>query len=200
MPFGNGRERRAATYALILVAVLASGFALWRTFAAQSTASNLGTQVQQVCLADPNTAKRQGLNCQEASGATGNSLGVKGDPGPRGPGGPTGPAGAQGNTGAVGPSGPKGDPGVAGPPVPPGVPGSNGATGTTGDTGPRGPAGPQGETGPAGPQGKQGQPGATGAKGDTGPAPSSFSFTYLGVPYTCTPDSSGSTHYTCNPG
>lgn len=73
-----------------------------------------------------------------------------------------------------------------------GSPGSNGVNGSDGQNGAQGvpgPAGPQGELGPAGPQGIQGEP------GPVGPAPASFSFTFLGVPYTCT--NTGTGDYTC---
>lgn len=94
-----------------------------------------------------------------------------------------------------GPQGPKGDKGDSGSPGPTGSPGSTGASGAPGATGAAGAAGVQGEPGPAGPQGEQGPKGDTGA---TGPAPSGWTFTdSQGVTYDCTPDSDGSTHYTC---
>lgn len=113
-----------------------------------------------------------------------------------------------------GPTGPAGSPGPSGQPGAPGSPGQNGRNGTNGLTGSTGPAGPkgtqgaQGSPGPAGangpqgatgPAGPKGDPGATGSPGPTGPPPSSWSWTYLGVTYTCTQDSPGSTTYTCSP-
>jgi len=104
-------------------------------------------------------------------------------------------------------------PGPSGPPGSPGTPGAKGAAGTAGkdgSAGPTGPAGPQGiqgEQGAAGPQGPPGAdstvPGPQGPQGDrgaTGPAPSGWTYTDgAGVTYDCTPDSDGSTHYTCSP-
>lgn len=56
-----------------------------------------------------------------------------------------------------------------------------------------GPGGPQGEPGPQGAQGLQGD---QGPQGDPGSPPASFTFTYLGIDYTCTdPDADG--NYTC---
>jgi hypothetical protein len=71
----------------------------------------------------------------------------------------------------------------------PGVPGQPGAT----VTGPPGPQGPPGDsvTGPPDPQGERGE------QGPAGPAPSGWTFEYKGTTYECTPDSDGSTHYTC---
>ena len=52
--------------------------------------------------------------------------------------------------------------------------------------------------GPQGPQGERGDQGDTGERGEQGPAPSGWTFTDpQGVTYECTPDSDGSTHYTC---
>lgn len=94
-----------------------------------------------------------------------------------------------------GPPGPKGDTGSPGPSGSPGTPGSAGASGQPGAAGATGAAGIQGEPGPAGPQGEQGPKGDT---GEQGPPPSGWTFTDgSGVTYNCTPDSDGSTHYTC---
>lgn len=131
-----------------------------------------------------------------------------------------GPPGSRGESGrsVVGPRGPKGERGEPGSPGPTGPPGSDGKNGAnaTGKPGPAGPsggpgaagndgqpgaAGPQGEPGPAGPQGPQGEkgtPGDTGPRGEQGPPPSGWTYTDpQGVTYECTPDSGGSTHYTC---
>jgi hypothetical protein len=90
-----------------------------------------------------------------------------------------------------GPPGPKGDTGASGKPAPTITP-SPGASGQPGAVGPTGPAGVQGAPGPAGPQGEQGE------TGPVGPAPSGWTFTdSTGATYECTPDSDGSTHYTC---
>lgn len=113
---------------------------------------------------------------------------VVGPRGPQGVAGSPGPSGSPGATGKVGAIGVSGSPGVAGSP---------GAVGASGAVGSPGPAGVQGEAGPAGPQGEQGPKGDI---GDTGPAPSGWTYTDgAGVAYECTPDSDGSTHYTCLP-
>jgi hypothetical protein len=102
-----------------------------------------------------------------------------------------------------GPPGPKGDTGAAGKPAPtitpaPGVSGQPGTVGSPGPVGPQGEVGPVGPAGPQGAQGDQGPKGDTGDTGATGPAPSGWTYTDgAGVTYTCTPDSDGSTHYTC---
>lgn len=95
--------------------------------------------------------------------------------------------------GPPGPKGDKGDPGKAAPTITP-SPGASGAPGA--DSTVPGPQGPQGEPGAdstvPGPQGPQGD------RGDTGPAPSGWTYTDgSGATYECTPDSDGSTHYTC---
>jgi outer membrane murein-binding lipoprotein Lpp len=99
--------------------------------------------------------------------------------------------------GPPGPKGDKGDPGKAAPTITPspgasGVPGASGASGADGATGPQGPQGEPGVAGPQGEQGPQGDPGAA------GPPPSGWTYTDgAGTTYECTPDSDGSTHYTC---
>ncbi|MFD7999962.1 collagen-like protein [Streptomyces mirabilis] len=100
--------------------------------------------------------------------------------------------------GPPGPPGPKGDTGKAAPTITPspGASGAPGAAGSNGVTGPQGPQGVQGDPGVAGPQGEQGPQGDRGA---TGPAPSGWTYTDgAGTTYECTPDSDGSTHYTCS--
>lgn len=121
--------------------------------------------------------------------------GVQGVPGAPGPAGPAGVAGSPGPSGAPGQNGRNGSPGVAGSPGPAGPSGTPGTAGSPGAAGP---------TGPAGPRGPKGDTGAQGPQGDTGPPPSGWSFTYtdsLGhsQTYNCTPDSPGSTHYSCTP-
>jgi hypothetical protein len=106
-------------------------------------------------------------------------------PGPAGPAGSPGPSGPSGAPGSAGPSG---SPGMAG------VPGAVGPSGAAGAQGPAGPAGPQGEQGPQGDKGEKGDPGE---QGPAGPAPSGWSFEYKGTTYECTPDSDGSSHYSC---
>lgn len=99
--------------------------------------------------------------------------------------------------GPPGPKGDKGDPGQAAPTITPspGASGAPGAAGSNGVTGPQGPQGVHGDPGVAGPQGEQGP---QGDRGETGPAPSGWTYTDgTGATYDCTPDSDGSTHYTC---
>jgi hypothetical protein len=118
-----------------------------------------------------------------------------------------GPPGSRGEPGksVVGPSGPpgpQGEPGRSGPPGPSGSPGKSGKNGSdgasaTGQPGAIGPTGPAGPAGPQGPQGERGEQGPQGDQGPTGPAPSGWSFEYKGTTYECSPDSDGSTHYTC---
>jgi hypothetical protein len=101
-----------------------------------------------------------------------------------------------------GPPGPKGDTGAAGKPAPTitPAPGVSGQPGSAGSAGPAGPQGEAGAAGPVGPQGDRGEKGDTGDTGATGPAPSGWTYTDgAGVTYNCTPDSDGSTHYTCTP-
>jgi hypothetical protein len=91
--------------------------------------------------------------------------------------------------GPPGPKGDKGDPGKAAPTITP----SRGASGAAGVPGPQGPQGePGADSTVPGPQGPQGEQGAT------GPPPSGWTYTDgTGATYECTPDSDGSTHYTC---
>lgn len=134
--------------------------------------------------------------------------GVQGIQGPQGVPGETGPQGEQGDRGLTGPPGPigeTGEPGSPGASGRPGEDGSDGAPGAKGDQGQQGEQGEQGQQGdrgPEGPQGPAGPPGPEGPQGPagpTGPEPESFSFVYLGIPYTCTdPENDGS--YTCTSG
>lgn len=109
--------------------------------------------------------------------------------------------GAAGSPGAEGRDGSEGLPGGIGPV---GVAGSAGVDGTKGDTGATGPKGDTGATGPAGSDGANGAPGADGAVGQPGAngadgqPPRSFTFTNLGVTYTCD-DPEGDGDYTCTP-
>lgn len=104
-------------------------------------------------------------------------------PGPRGPVGPSGAPGSAGDAGKQGERGADGEPGEPGPSGPPGPQGDPGGKGDKGDPGSQG---PRGDTGPTGPQ------------GPAGPPPSSWTFTYGGVTYTCRQNGSGTT-YTCDP-
>lgn len=114
--------------------------------------------------------------------------GQRGNPGPQGS---TGPQGMTGPVGSPGPRGPKGDPGQAGVPAVNGTPGKDGGQGPAGEQGPQGEQGERGEAGEPGPRGEQGQPGP---RGET---PAEWTFTHLGVTYTCRPVEAGSTTYRC---
>jgi hypothetical protein len=131
---------------------------------------------------------------------------VAGDPGKAGERGAAGSDGAAGPEGDEGEPGAKGEPGADGkrgaagsdgPPGEPGVPGEDGAPGAAGADGADGAAGPTGAQGPAGEKGDPGEQGPRGEQGPAGPAPASWTFSYGGVTYTCTPSADGSTHYTC---
>lgn len=131
-----------------------------------------------------------------AKGDTGDT-GEDGKPGAAGPSGPPGPSGSPGEDGRDGADGTEGSPGPGGsmgPTGPSGTSGQDGADGANGADGAQGPPGPTGAQGEQGPPGPQGEKGDTGA---TGPAPTKWTFKYLGVTYTCTPVSEGSTEYSC---
>lgn len=106
--------------------------------------------------------------------------GLPGEPGERGPSGPPGVSGAPGASGA---SGASGEPGTAvtGAPGASGVPGAPGENGANGTSGTSGTSGADGERGP---------------QGERGPAPASFTFTFLGQDYVCR-DTDGDGDYTC---
>lgn len=117
---------------------------------------------------------------------------------------PPAAAGSPGVAGQPGASGASGRPGVSGSPGASGTQGRAGVVGPSGAAGPpgqsvTGPTGPTGPTGASGPAGKDGTDGKAGADGKDGSPPSSWTFTYLGVTYRCTPSSTGSTQYDCQP-
>jgi hypothetical protein len=116
--------------------------------------------------------------------------GERGDVGRQGPSGEPGPTGPPGKTGTPGTDGGNGSPGPTGPPGQRGEPGEPGATVT-------GPPGPRGEPGEDGSPGPQGSAGPQGEQGEPGKAPSSWTWTWLGITYTCRPVESGSDTYTC---
>lgn len=196
-----------AGIALAVNTLEASNRSLQRGQQAQATvisqlASGLDTTRQQL--------KAHGVkpSAPAASSIVRGVQGVPGVPGPAGPSGSPGAAGSPGPSGSPGAPGRNGSNGSNGSPGAAGSPGPAGPSGApgVGATGPAGQAGATGAQGPAGPQGPQGDTGSQGPKGDTGatgPAPSGWTFTYppgaLGVTYNCTPDSDGSTHYTCTP-
>ena len=99
-------------------------------------------------------------------------------------------AGPPGERGPQGPPGVPGPQGVPGPPGPSGKPGKPGADGEPG-------VGQQGAEGPPGPPGVRGEQGPPGDRGPAGPPPAAWSFTWLGVTYTCRPVEPGSATYHC---
>jgi len=76
--------------------------------------------------------------------------------------------------------------------------GVDGLNGTNGVDGLNGVNGKDGKDGVDGTNGVDGVNGLDGATGSQGPPPSSFSFTYLAITYTCTPISPGSTIFQCS--
>ncbi len=159
------RTKRASYVVLLLVALMASGFAIYNQFASDSNANSLATQVSQACTTNREWATAQGLNCQQAKDVQENNApvavqGPKGDKGDTGAQGDQGMQGIPGMQGVQGVQGVKGDKGDTGSQGNVGESGSNGADGT-------GTQGPKGDTGPAGPAGEQGPPGEPGSNGDT---------------------------------
>ena len=111
-----------------------------------------------------------------------------------GPSGSPGKAGAAGDRGSRGPRGSTGPAGASGKPAPtltpsPGASGASGAPGKPGaDSTVPGPPGPSSTVaGPSGPPGPAGNNGTDGKDGSNGKPPASWTFTYLGVTYTCRP-------------
>jgi len=165
---------------------------------AQANSQTLAQDIQTVCASQGRLLVNDRDLCAKAEQVQQNPTeaipGPKGDPGPPGRDGNSivGPRGEAGKDSTVpGPAG--ADSSVPGPR------GERGADSTVpGPAGPPGPAGADSTVpGPQGPPGERGPAGADGQPGATGPAPSSFTFTYLGMPYTCTPNPPGSTTYTC---
>ena len=150
--------------------------------AANDARDALAAQVQD--LGESPVAGPPGSRGEPGQSVTG-PPGEPGEPGAPGKSGPSGPPGKDGSDGSDGQDGTPGSPG------PSGAAGSDGAAGEPGAAGEAGPPGPQGEPGPAGPAGERGE------QGPAGPAPSGWSFEYRDATYECTPDSEGSTHYTC---
>lgn len=186
------KERRRADLRYVVVAAAAVGSFATTAIWIQGLSNDLRVSND---ARDALARQVQSLGHKPVAGPPGSrgeaGQSVVGPRGPQGEPGSPGPSGSPGVTGKTGASGASGAPGVAGSP---------GAVGATGAAGSPGPAGPQGEAGPVGPQGDQGPKGDTGDTGATGPAPSGWTYTDgAGVTYECTPDSDGSTHYTCQP-
>lgn len=128
------------------------------------------------------------------------SAGPRGERGAVGPQGEPGPSGPPGPKGATGKPGKAGSPGPVGPAGPQGPKGERGDRGEPGPTGSPGPKGDPGKDGKDGRDGKDGAQGPQGSPGPAGPPPSKWTYTdALGRVYECTPDSPGSTHFTCKP-
>lgn len=175
--------------ALVLLAVLASGMALYKTYSTESTAQSLAQQVRTACERDVVSAREQGLNCEQAQEVTQNPAivaGPEGPPGPQGPRGPEGPQGPAGEDGTDGDTGPAGPAGQSGSDGKDGLNGADGKDGATGPQGPEGPPGPQGPPGPPGPPGPQGPPGEDGADVEDASPPQTLTFTDALGSWTCT--------------
>ena len=171
---------------------------------AQANSQTLAQDIQTVCTGQGKLLVNDRDLCAKAEQVQQNP--TEAIPGPKGDPGPPGRDGADGSDGQS-VTGPKGDPGKdSTTPGPAGadstVPGPQGAPGKDSTVpGPAGERGPQGERGAdstvPGPQGPAGE---RGPQGEPGSGPSSFTFTYLGMPYTCTPNPPGSSTYTCSGG
>lgn len=169
------RTKRAVYVVLLCVALIASGFAVYKQVAADSTAADLASQVNMLCHSNPLYAQAQGLNCQQAKDVQSDGPVIQG---PKGDKGDRGEVGPKGDTGATGSSvtGPQGVPGALGPKGDPGTPGADGTSVT-------GPQGPQGDTGPQGPKGDKGDQGDRGSDG--APAPQISAINFVGTPAEC---------------
>lgn len=192
------KGRQVIFIALACVAVVASGAALWDSLESKGDKQTFAEELKTVCEKRPEVAREQGLSCGEAKREA-----VEGPQGPKGDRGNTGPQGPKGDRGEKGDRGATGRPGADGEDGDDGDNGSDGSSGSTGDQGPKGdtgPAGPKGDRGERGPQGPPGEPGPQGERGPEGPSPESFSFTYLGINYVCTPTAENDLDYTCSPG
>lgn len=168
---------------------------------AQANSQTLAQDIQTVCATQGKLMVDDRDLCVKAEQVQQNP--TEAIPGPKGDPGPPGRDGEDGRT-VVGPKGEPGKdstvPGPAG--ADSTVPGPQGAPGKDATVpGPPGERGLQGERGAdstvPGPQGPAGE---RGPQGEPGSGPSSFTFTYLGMPYTCTPNPPGSSTYTCSGG
>lgn len=164
---------------------------------AQANSQTLAQDIQRIC-------KDQGALVVDDRDVCAKATQVQKDPTEAipAPKGDPGKDGADGKDSTV--PGPPGKDGAAGKDSTiPGPAGSNGANSAV--PGPPGadstvPGPPGADSTVPGPAGKDGAPGATGASGadgKDGKSPSSFSFTWAGANYTCTPNPPGSSTYTC---
>lgn len=178
--------RRRADVWFALGAVVALAILAWVVITMQQLGNDLRTAND---ARDALASQVQKLGGKPVAGPPG-SRGEPGETvvGPSGSPGPTGPPGPSGqpaptltpSPGASGASGEPGKPGadstVAGPVGPSGQPGADSTI-----------PGPAGPAGPAGQDGADGQDGTDGRDGADGKPPASWTFTYLGVTYTCRP-------------
>ncbi|EPD94621.1 hypothetical protein HMPREF1486_03174 [Streptomyces sp. HPH0547] len=188
------RRRRGDLWFALGAAVTIAAFA-WLVITTQSMARDL-RQANQARDALAEQVER--LGGKPVAGPPG-SRGDAGRVGPPGPQGPAGERGSPGPSGRPGASGTDGKPGPAGGPGAAGKDGPQGKPGEAGEAGPQGEPGPQGPKGEPGAQGPRGEQGPQGERGPAGPAPSSWTWTYNGVTYQCTPTSDGATSYSCQP-
>ena len=188
------RHRRGDAAAVLgaIVGGLLLAWVVWNVRGLQAELDNANA------ARDALAAQVEELGEEPVAGPPGSrgDMGEQGPPGPPGPQGPMGPRGRPGEDGEDGVDGDDGEPGDPGEPGASGADGAAGADGTDGAAGPAGPPGPQGEPGPTGPRGEQGP---QGERGPAGPPPSSWTFTFGGVTYACTPTAEGGTQYTCAP-
>ncbi|MFS0718835.1 hypothetical protein ABC337_05080 [Arthrobacter sp. 1P04PC] len=202
---------RWAFFVLAIVIALGVGWTAYNQVSAmaerntaQANSQTLAQDIQTVCASQGRLLVNDRDLCAKAEQVQQNP--TEAIPGPKGDPGPPGRDGVDGVDGQS-VAGPKGDPGkdstVPGPAGAdskvPGPRGEKGADSTV--PGPAGPPGPPGaDSTVPGPPGPAGQPGPRGEQGPAGSGPSSFTFTYLGMPYTCTPNPPGSSTYTCSGG
>lgn len=189
------KARRRADIWFVLASMCALAVLAWVVITMQQLSHDLRTAND---ARDALATQVQRLGAKPVAGPPGSRgepgesvTGPPGEPGSAGEPGASGPPGKDGSDGAAGEDGSPGSPGPSGSPGSDGPPGQAGADGAAG---PAGPPGPQGEPGPAGPAGPAGE---RGEQGPAGPAPSGWTFEYRGATYECTPDSDGSSHYTC---
>lgn len=178
---------------------IAASWSAWKSATMDAQAGqSLAEQVRIACEKNTTDDPEILALCDQANAVADGTAGPQGPPGPQGSPGPQGFSGSDGVNGLNGQPGPSGAPGAQGASGVDGQPGTAGQPGPNGSPGPSGATGAPGEVGPAGPQGDPGPEGSPGPTGPQGPAgyPASFSFTFLGVTWTCT-DVDGDHAYTC---
>lgn len=73
MPLST-RPRRAVVYTVAAVSLIVAILALWRTIGTETTATDLGEQVNNACALDRADATRKGLNCAQAESVAGSPV------------------------------------------------------------------------------------------------------------------------------